>query len=370
MSARYSQLRALEDIDEILYVSQGHPKGAYARVRFVNYYTLSSGRPDIPKTPKSPDPTVETTESSPRSSIDSTRSIVDDPTATPEPEHRKNSMSPAILDSKTDGKIDLQAQVDTLSSKQPLEDRESKGTSPDVQPQEAHSLDFLRSESSQDTDIESSQMSRISATPEPSIVTTIDEPILKEGAGNLLALPPLPDPPAEPVLPDPDQYSDKEARKQVEKERKRIQKAHEKALKDHAKAVREREKLLQKAQKEAAKAQQQQAQQQQAQQQQAPAGTPEQIEHASAADTIAEAHALEAAKPKKQRKFCRLPSKRNGVMDPTWVDIYIDGVDEVGAHCGLFVPGPHYDKLVGDVGSRILSWVQDDLTKRAILDMS
>ncbi|KAI0124202.1 hypothetical protein BJ170DRAFT_75716 [Xylariales sp. AK1849] len=74
-------------------------------------------------------------------------------------------------------------------------------------------------------------------------------------------------------------------------------------------------------------------------------------------------------KPKKERKFCNLPSKVNGQVDPKWVKIFMKDVDEVGAHTGLFFPGPHYEKLVGDVGDMILSWVQEDATKRAILEM-
>ncbi len=39
----------------------------------------------------------------------------------------------------------------------------------------------------------------------------------------------------------------------------------------------------------------------------------------------------------------------------------MEGVDEVGAHCGLFFPGEHYERLVGDVGSRIVGWVTTTL---------
>lgn len=59
----------------------------------------------------------------------------------------------------------------------------------------------------------------------------------------------------------------------------------------------------------------------------------------------------------------------NPAGDPTWVRVNMAGVDEVGAHCGLFFPGPHYEPLVGDVGERIVSWVQEDASKRAILAM-
>jgi len=47
----------------------------------------------------------------------------------------------------------------------------------------------------------------------------------------------------------------------------------------------------------------------------------------------------------------------------------MEGVDEVGAHCGLFFPGTHYERLVGDVGARIVAWVQEDASRRAILEL-
>ncbi|KAL8321127.1 hypothetical protein RB597_007414 [Gaeumannomyces tritici] len=76
-------------------------------------------------------------------------------------------------------------------------------------------------------------------------------------------------------------------------------------------------------------------------------------------------------KSKKPRKFCMLPKKpAGGGRDSQWVEVFMEGVDEIGAHTGLFLPGPHYERLVGDVGMRIVGWAQDDATKRAILDAS
>jgi hypothetical protein len=46
----------------------------------------------------------------------------------------------------------------------------------------------------------------------------------------------------------------------------------------------------------------------------------------------------------------------------------MEGVDEVGAHCGLFFSGPQYESLVGNVGERIGKWVEEDAERRAILD--
>lgn len=63
--------------------------------------------------------------------------------------------------------------------------------------------------------------------------------------------------------------------------------------------------------------------------------------------------------PKRDRRFCVVPSRINGQMDPCWVRVFMNGVDEVGAHCGLFVPGEHYGWLVDDVGGRIQGWVEE-----------
>lgn len=60
--------------------------------------------------------------------------------------------------------------------------------------------------------------------------------------------------------------------------------------------------------------------------------------------------------PKRERRFCILP---RDFKENCWVKVPMDGVDEVGAHCGLFVPGPIYEQLVGDVATRIEGWLAD-----------
>ncbi|KAK4507618.1 hypothetical protein PRZ48_001353 [Zasmidium cellare] len=72
------------------------------------------------------------------------------------------------------------------------------------------------------------------------------------------------------------------------------------------------------------------------------------------------------AKPKKDRKFCTLPPKdANGERDPCWVRVYMKDVDEVGAHCGLFFVDERYERLVGDVAERIERWVNEESGFRA-----
>jgi len=44
-------------------------------------------------------------------------------------------------------------------------------------------------------------------------------------------------------------------------------------------------------------------------------------------------------KPKKERTFCVLPpADKNNIRDPCWAKVHMVGVDQVGAHCGLFFP--------------------------------
>jgi hypothetical protein len=81
------------------------------------------------------------------------------------------------------------------------------------------------------------------------------------------------------------------------------------------------------------------------------------------------ASSIKDDKPKRDKKFCMLPDTfGGGKRDKCWVRVYMEGVDEVGAHCGLFFPGPQYESLVGDVGGRIGKWVEEDAKRRAILD--
>ncbi|KAF4548831.1 Hypothetical protein D9617_25g061610 [Elsinoe fawcettii] len=77
------------------------------------------------------------------------------------------------------------------------------------------------------------------------------------------------------------------------------------------------------------------------------------------------------AKPKKDRKFCALPPKDSqGNRDPVWVRVFMKDVDEVAAHCGLFVEScPAYSSLVSDVAERVKEWVQDAESERVAREL-
>lgn len=68
-------------------------------------------------------------------------------------------------------------------------------------------------------------------------------------------------------------------------------------------------------------------------------------------------------KKKRDRRFCCLPSDKH---DKCWVKVEMIGVDEVGAHCGLFFVGEAYERLVGDVAARMEEWVGEERTRRIL----
>ncbi|EFQ27988.1 hypothetical protein CGRA01v4_03347 [Colletotrichum graminicola] len=501
LNARYNKLRAMESVDPLQHVGDGANYGNNvnkpppARVRFVNYYTLSTGRPKKPKTPDS--------YKSPESPASPEERFISAPINTLEV---GSQLSPAAVstprisvEESDDGKSmellepipmeDVDEKLSTLQEEQQARSDHDSTETP-------KSTNALRRGQLQDApEAKGKEKQRLDddATPlEPSTIAVQSNAAASETGEDQEApptgdmtdepeLPPIPDLPEQPTPPDLDRYTDKDARKQAEKEGKRAQKAYESAVKSRDKAIKERQKLVEKRRKKAEKEAQKEAQRiekeeqrlqkeeqkrrqeeeatkkkeaKEAQKQETQAegearrlaeearrmerearrlrGEPLEPEPEAEAEkqpesgSVAEAEARIAAtviaaaavaapasimaqvdrppaaapssstgggtsssasmskaaaaappaatpdpgKPKKERKFCTLPRKVNGRQDETWVPVTMQGMDEVGAHCGLFLPGPHYDGLIGDVGERIVGWVQDDLSVRAILDMS
>ncbi|KID72869.1 uncharacterized protein G6M90_00g004200 [Metarhizium brunneum] len=370
LHVRYNRLRALEDVDEIEKIAQGHPTGAYARVRFVNYYTLSPGRPKPVKAENEQSQEIRAE----RNSVDLQLAELDiqDISASKSP----GPQIPNTPEKEGEETIQLGAnpgpQIEDTVETSTIQDAQNQGEEQHETPAE-DTLELTSDNacriSMQDIDpipfFEAETKECQSQTVTANTNTTDD-----------LDLPPIPDLPRKPTFPDIDANLDKDAKKQAERESKRLQKAYAQAVKDRAKAVQEREKVLERRRKKAAK----EAEKQAKDAEKTRAKLEKQVEKRRAREekqasesVAAEGHGEQdgtedAERPKKLKKFCALPSKRDGARDPTWVDVYMDGLDEVGAHCGLFFPGPHYDGLVGDVGSRIAAWVGDELTKRAIFE--
>ncbi|KAK1717931.1 hypothetical protein BDP67DRAFT_395881, partial [Colletotrichum lupini] len=405
LNARYNKLRAMESVDPLQHVGDGNNvnRPAQVRVRFINYYTLSSGRPKKPKTPDSPkspeSPTIslssddgqemELLEPIPMEDIDERLSTLhEEQQARFDHDTKAGSHSTDALDKETRKPKGKEKEGDVDSHEELTTDTQVEGTVP------------VSTSSTVAADETEKSPEAGAATPTGDVIPEAE-------------LPPIPDLPEQPTPPDLDRYTDKDARKQAEKEGKRAQKAYESAVKSRDKAIKERQKLVEKrrkkVEKEAAKEAQRiekeglklQKEEQKRRQQEEEAARREAAEEThdqkEARRLAEEAKRMEREgrrlrgepldsdaddddddekeeekkkkKPKKERKFCTLPGKKNGRRDETWVSVYMEGMDEVGAHCGLFLPGPHYDTLIGDVGERVVAWVQDDLSVRAIMEM-
>lgn len=369
LNLRYNRLRALEDVDEIKAMVEGHPVGAYARVRFVNYYTLSPGRP---KAAKAEDVATQGTQATRDwAELQLAELDIQDTHAEPSGADTEISDTP---EKRVDESIEFEENPAPQTTDGP-----GVNSSPDSQdqPEGEHSPLNTSNLSTDEHDTRPISMQDI----EPIPLTeseTLESQSQDATVTDDLDLPPIPDLPRKPTLPDLDATLDKDAKHQAEKETRRIEKAYTQAVKDRAKAIQEREKLLEKRRKRAAKDAEKQAKEaeklrlKQVKEDERRRIREEDRPSENVSTEVTQPNqdgSEEGKKPKKLKKFCTLPSKREGARDPTWVDVYMDGMDEVGAHCGLFFSGPHYDKLVGDVGSRIAQWVEDDLTKRAILEV-
>ncbi|OLN85005.1 Stress response protein nst1-like protein 2 [Colletotrichum chlorophyti] len=464
LKARYNKLRALEDVDPLQHLRGDNNSGknmhqpSPVRVRFVNYYTLSTGRVKKPKSPSPPDSNFAS-----RSALDVSSQLSPHPPSTP---------TISVQNSDGSGELEILEPMQMLepieavdSKLSPLQEKEQAQFNDG--PCEASLPDSCGNDSvttkdqpgSKGKEKEKPTEGADSSSPaedNPNIIAgeaNSRETAAGGGATEDAELPPIPEVPQQPAPPDLDRYTDKDARKQAEKEAKRAQKAYEQAVKSRDKAIKERQKLVEKrrrrAEKEALKESQRLEKEEQRLEREAQRlekeddrmrqeaermrQEAERMRHADEERTRqaeeaarrreveddhkrqqaeAEAEAQMAAvaaaaaeaspapgvtstppalppranattqngfaarstahepKPKKERKFCTLPGKVNGQRDETWVPVFMEGMDEVGAHCGLFFQGPQYDKLIGEVSERIIGWVQDDLSVRAILEMS
>ncbi|KAH8821745.1 hypothetical protein F5884DRAFT_101350 [Xylogone sp. PMI_703] len=346
---RYHRLRVLEDINEhtARYNASDHPR--MKQVRFVNYYTVSTGRPKSParerkgkdETPKSlgvgiSEMSLSSTEN--RSSESISKIPIE------------RSPSNATTPLKTADTPDISSIDETT---QVLEDSEEEEI------EELQEMVFLdpvpMEEDEPQNDLATETMLELQSTPQEHSLPASES-----------QLPPIPDIPVEPSPIDLTLYQDKEHRKIAEKESKRQMKAYQQAVKDREHAIKDRRKLVEKREK---KARQEREKQLKAEEKQLQKEMKElKKQEAAASQSQSASEASQTGKVKKEKKFCLLPMKVDGEIDKCWIRVYMEGVDEVGAHTELFLPGVHYETLVGDVTTRIEEWVREDATKRALHD--
>ena len=329
LKARYTRIRGLEDLPE----QDGETRRGERRVRFVNYYTASTGRPRKPKAAKD-----EITEALDEVGYQSQHS-------------RSPSRSPRISveEHRDDG---TQVVTDLTDFKPALG---AAFESDQISDNNSH-LDMVERASS--------------SMPED------DEPKNLSGTENVekfsstSVLPPLPNLLPKPPAFDPSAYPEKDTRKLAEKDHAALVRLYKQAVKDRDRAIRGREKLSEKREKKARQAQEKMIKDEEKQKTaEEKAQQKAQSKLESASETRKEdtrTSKKEEERAKKDRKFCVTPSKVDGKADPTWIRVFMKDVDEVGAHCGLFRMGEAYEKLVGDVGSRIEEWVKEDQSSRVV----
>ena len=354
LKTRYDSLRALEDVDDLKELANPEQttgpsfRPSPCRVRFANYYTISTG---IPKKPK--------------------------------PTSRPVSTGPYL---RPEDAADLSPESQVSTPRISIEAPDGVMTRPALEEITADNFEEPSRIVSYDSTLSPVDESEEITPPKPNPLFPEEDP----DAG-LPAVPAMPTPPPDPNL---DQYTDKETRKQAEKEARRLQKVYDQSLKNRAKAIKERARIAEKRRRKAAKeSEKREKDVAKAQLRREGVNTDlygggernsnsktTLVANSTAAENPPEADhenrgrqpstpsaSTEPKKPKKERKFCALPKKINGVRDETWVKVFMKDVDEVGAHCGLFVPGEHYHTLVSDVAERIVGWVHEDMSRREIV---
>lgn len=410
---RYARVRALEE-DNPNKRRAGNPGGQIPpRIRFLNYYTASTGRPKKPKSPKSPSP----------SGLG---------------HHETGSRPGSMAGTPTVSQLTL-----TTGPRESIDTNK-----PDISVEE-HRGDQV-----------------VPVTPQepPSATTPNQEGLLPEHQDSQSGpeLPDIPPIPQEPAFVDLAQFPDKTERRAAEKEHSRALQEYQKAVKARNKVIKERSKLEEKwrkqKDKEASHVQKEAASPNKdanpvrtepdpihSQHQPTPTLTevypdpiietsdenrrptspdestlssdfssmrlgtirseptthdpynnydyshsailsqPNPDDRTSIADSSAytdsmaplsptESQAIDPDEPpkkKKYKKFCMLPPKdAHGNKDPTWVRVLMENVDSVQAHTTLFFMSDTYERLVGDTAGRIEEWVRENESERLVREMS
>jgi pimeloyl-ACP methyl ester carboxylesterase len=370
---RYDHMRALEDIDELAQHrdAQGRP---YRRVRFVNYYSASTGRPKPPKRSESATLTLQTTLSTETQDMSLTTSKATE------------GRSSGVATPSTGPRLSLEEDTEGGFVSKPLDEME------EIEPRPMDHSDVEEAAPEhQELTLDGSLEDKTAEAPQSLNAADSNEAARPEDVSEADSLPPVPRLPHPPAPFDASRYTAKDTLRIAEKEHARQTKAYERAKKDREKTIREREKMLQKRErllvkeqekKEKALAKEQEKQAKLVKKNQDieekerlkrsttlnPETYDKQLQREAELNGISEKQMVRTKK--RDRKFCALPTKdpKTGLRDPVWIRVYMEGVDEVVAHTTLFSGlGDAYEKLVGDTAGRIEEWVREDHTKRVVL---
>lgn len=357
LKRRYNALRASEAANELNRPTDEHGRALH-RIRFVNYYTASTGRLKPPNTPEAREmeSKVQHLDLSSQTNADELDKIDSAPPATPRfslEEHR------------SDGTMTIHKPASVESS-----DVVDRGIS---SPSSSHRTSSEFARPAEPACTAEGKLSRLSPGLQSSSI---------EDASDLPPVMPLDDPPSSF---DAAGYNDKTQLESARKEHAKLVKGYKQHKKDYEKQLRERHKAVQKRQKAADKVTRQamkaadKARSVEESQKLKRAATlnPEVYDRQIAKDAeereagFRTEQQISQIKKQRDRKFCLLPSKdpQTCERDRTWIRVYMHGVDEVTAHTSLFIPeGTTYEKLVGDTAQRIETWVRDEQSLRVALE--
>lgn len=353
LMTRYSAIRALDD----------NPR---ARVRFINYYTASTGHIKKSKPPVSTDNRAQ-------------------PIA---PEDRRPSTQQDNRDSA------LGTNLQNTSPRASNEGRDRGNADSSVVSSEDFSdnepTDLGRETLTEVSDPSLAKLTNPPTREPPEIpsfstaVATKNEATRSSSLPSADLLPPLPDPPAKPPSLDRSLYPNKDALKLASRDHDRALKTYNRQLKDRDKAIKDRRKLLDKRAKAAGNegrdGRRKIAKQKVEPHEKDPSplalnedhgdgiekATPEpppnsdtsppSVNKPSSSTTAGSPKPPKPPKPLKYRPFCLLPHQH----DPTWIRIVMRDMDEIDAHCGLFDrEGEHYGGFVTAVVERIAAWIEE-----------
>jgi hypothetical protein len=425
---RYTRIRVLEEQNANARRSVLGYSVAPPRVRFVNYYTSSTGRPSKPKTTASTMSLVKSpsaqSEAATLSHIKSNDSHEKGPELSV---HSKDSSAETDDDVKDFEQSENHAalKMDHLEPG-PMSDAAEDTSNDESWVDATENLEIDPPISTVTGDPPNQSLPQLKLEPHTQVENDTSVSFKSPDASTSAypPLPPVPDAPANPEKPP--FFPDKETRKLAERDYDRALKLYGRALKDREKALKDREKLEKKREKQANKEEKKAEKEVQKEEktrekdaekeEKARKKTLERKESAQEEtlaseqrvaqkewnsalqhswnedDSTVEPHikssssrqslvtspsevrspADEEQKPFKDRTFCALPPKDgSGIRDPTWVRVLMKDIDLVEAHCGLFFPDEkddRYEKLIGDVGERICEWVGEAESERVARD--
>jgi hypothetical protein len=219
---RYARIRALEEDDESTRRSANPEVRSPPRIRFVNYYTASTGRPKKPKSPQSPLSRPSSRERLEREASRSMSAL----NLAPVPHQLTTTTKPTSprisVDEYRDNEVVPVSPEEPLSAVEPMAMEDDDEIS-----------NYEDAMSSREPSDKGESMPRTSIEAE-------HRPTLPE-------IPPIPQ---EPPFVDLAQYLDKVERKAAEKEHSRALKEYEKMVKTRNQVIKERHKIVEKWQKE------------------------------------------------------------------------------------------------------------------------